>query len=121
MVKDIGNQILEKLDDFKASKWKEINQKFTKKVMARTEYKIDGYGNKKIVESTHFIIQQVRIPLQEEPTIRKIIQIALNIGQYKGKQYFNIHNYITHEDIILLSGKISDQIIEEINFYLSSL
>jgi hypothetical protein len=66
--------------------------------MAKTEYKIDGYGTKNIVEIAHFLIQQVRIPLEEPtPTIKKIIQIALNIGRYKGIkeiQYFNLCDYI---------------------------
>ena len=29
-------QILESLDSFEASKWKEINQKYTKKIMSKT-------------------------------------------------------------------------------------
>jgi len=52
--------------------------------MLLPEYIINGYDQKSIIENNHFIIQQVRIPLNEKPTIRKIIQIALNIGQYRG-------------------------------------
>jgi hypothetical protein len=48
--------------------------------MLLPEYTINGYEEKIIIENNHFIIQQVRIPLNEKPSIRKIIQIALNIG-----------------------------------------
>ena len=44
-------------------------------VMNIPEYTIDGYGNQSIIEINHFLIQTVRI--NEEPSIRKIIQIAL--------------------------------------------
>lgn len=41
------------------------------KIMALHEYVIDGNENKKMIETNHFIIQQVRIPLKENPTIKK--------------------------------------------------
>ena len=41
-------------------------------------------AKKKIIEKNHFIIQSVRIPTTEEPSLKKLIQIALNIGQYYG-------------------------------------
>jgi hypothetical protein len=116
-------QMLDELDIFEAS-WKKINPKIIDIIMLKTEYKIDGHRNKKIIEESHFIIQQIRIPLEEKPTIKKIIQIALNIGQYKGikeTQYFNLFNYFSQEDISMLSSKISDKIMSDINNYLDSL
>ena len=41
--------------------------------MLLPEYTINGYEKKIIIENNHFIIQQVRIPLNEKPTIRKIL------------------------------------------------
>lgn len=38
-------------------------------------------GNGKMIEPHHFIIQCVRIPRTEVLTLRKLIQVALNIGQ----------------------------------------
>lgn len=58
--------------------------------MLLPEYTINGYENKLINENNHFIIQQVRIPINEKPTIKKIIQIALNIDQYKGTNNNNL-------------------------------
>lgn len=76
--------------------------------MLLPEYIINGYEEKIIIENNHFIIQQVRIPLSEKPTIRKIIQIALNIGQYRGsggKMIFdNIGQFIYRKDIVELSN-----------------
>jgi len=96
--------------------------------MLLPEYTINGYETKQINEKNHFMIQQVRIPLQDKPTIKKIIQIALNIGQYKGTnktknnnsiKYNNINQYIYKNDIIKLSNYLTDDIINEINKYLS--
>ncbi len=98
--------------------------------MLLPEYNINGYETKLIDEKNHFIIQQVRIPLNEKPTIKKIIQIALNIGQYKG---INNNNYIYNikfndltqfiykKDIIELSKHISDALLKKVNDYLNSL
>ena len=118
--------------------------------MLLPEYTINGYETKQINEKNHFMIQQVRIPLQDKPTIKKIIQIALNIGQYKGInktknisktntktisktktktknsnktknsiKYNNINQFIYKNDIIKLSNYLTDNIIDEINKYLS--
>ena len=122
--------ILEPLDKYHAKKWKKISKRKTRKIMLLPEYIIDGYENKIINENNHFIIQQVRIPLNEKATIKKIIQIALNIGQSKAVNQTNsniqtnmnnIDKFISKQDIILLSKHISDTIIEGINTYLDSL
>jgi hypothetical protein len=85
-------------------------------VLPLPEYTINGYEEKIIIEFNHFIIQQVRIPLTEKPTIRKIIQIALNIGQYRGSVgkmtpiFDNIGQFIYRKDIIELSKHNPDVI-----------
>ena len=93
--------------------------------MLLPEYTINGYEEKIIIENNHFIIQQVRIPLNEKPTIRKIIQIALNIGQYRGsggKMIFdNIGQFIYRKDIVELSKHISNEIVGKISGYLDVL
>ena len=123
-------QILEQLDNYSAIKWKRISKIKTEKIMLLPEYIINGNGDKIIDEKNHFIIQQVRIPLNEKPTIKKIIQLALNIGQYKGinngKYIYNIKfnsikQFLHNTDIIELSKYISDEIIEKINKYLDLL
>jgi hypothetical protein len=123
-------KILEPLDKYNAKKWKQISKTKTRKIMLLPEYTINGYENKLINENNHFIIQQVRIPLNEKPTIKKIIQIALNIGQYKGTnknnfiyniKFNNITQFIYKKDIIELSKYISDETLEKVNEYLSSL
>ena len=127
---------LETLDNHSASKWKTLSKTKTKKIMLLPEYTINGYETKQINEKNHFMIQQVRIPLQDKPTIKKIIQIALNIGQYKGTnktknisktktknsnsiKYNNINQFIYKNDIIKLSNYLTVDIVDEINKYLS--
>jgi hypothetical protein len=115
-------KILEPLDIYSAKKWKKISKKLTKSIMLLPEYTINGYEEKSIIEFNHFIIQQVRIPLKEAPTIRKIIQIALNIGQYRGsggKMIFdNIGQFIYRKDIVELSKHIPDDLVGKIREYL---
>ena len=53
------------------------------------------------------MIQTVRIPKNEEPSLRKVCQIALNIGQYQGytrKTVGNdsIKNYLLNTDYCIL-------------------
>lgn len=123
-------KILEPIDIYHAKEWKVISKSKTKKIMLLPEFNIDGYGNKSINEKNHFIIQQVRIPITEQPTIKKIIQIALNIGQYNGvnnnKFIYNlkltdINQFINKSDIVELSKYIPDDILHQINQYLASV
>lgn len=111
-------KMLEPLDEYSAKKWKKIPKKLTRSIMLLPEYTINGYEEKIIIENNHFIIQQVRIPLTEKPTIRKIIQIALNIGQYRGsggKMIFdNIGQFIYRKDILELSKHIPDDLVGKI-------
>lgn len=58
--------------------------------MKLPEFYINGFGKKEIIEENHFIIQTVRIPVIEKPSLRKIMQIALNIGQYLGHNNTNM-------------------------------
>lgn len=115
-------KLLEPLDEYSAKKWKKIPKKLTRSIMLLPEYTINGYEEKSIIENNHFIIQQVRIPLKEAPSIRKIIQIALNIGQYKGsggKMIFdNIGQFIYRKDIVELSKHIPDNLVRKILEYL---
>ena len=60
---------------------------------------------KEIIEKNHFIMQTVRIPMNEKPTLKKIIQLALNIGQYYGTK--NYH------DLALKYDKIEDFLLVE--------
>ena len=116
-------------EDISASKWKPQNKVLTKYVMTEIpEYQIFGNDKKEIIEHAHFIIQTVRIPMTEKPSLRKIIQIALNIGQCQGfGTKFNkflvnrtkLSNYISDKDIQEISKKISKQTVDKIDKYLS--
>jgi len=115
-------KMLEPLDEYSAKKWKKIPKKMTRSIMLLPEYTINGYEEKSIIEDNHFIIQQVRIPLKEAPTIRKIIQIALNIGQYRGSCgkiiFDNIGQFIYQKDIVELSKHIPGDLVGKIREYL---
>jgi len=81
-------------------KWKKLSSTEIKKIMNMPEFIINGYGKQEIIEVNHFIIQTVRIPTTEKPTLKKLIQIGLNIGQFKGTSskklpYSNIDNFVS--------------------------
>ena len=115
-------KLLEPLDEYSAKKWKKIPKKLTRSIMLLPEYTINGYEEKIIIENNHFIIQQIRIPLTEKPTIRKIIQIALNIGQYRGSGgkiiFDNIGQFIYRKDIVELSKHIPDDLVKKLFEYM---
>jgi len=75
---------------WEATKWKKTKKTHYEKIMKYPEYYIDGYRNKNIIEVNHFLIQTVRIPNTESPSLKKIIQIGLNIGQYEGMTSKNL-------------------------------
>lgn len=91
--------------------------------------------NNNIIESNHFLIQQVRIPTKYPVSIIKIMQIALNIGQWKGTRNEEIYklinynslnldkisSYIDKEDILYLSTLLNKNIITSIKKYIQNL
>ena len=87
---------------WQASKWRTIPIRYTSKIMSIFEFGIDGNGRKIMIEKNHFIIQTVRIPTNERPSIRKIMQIALNIGQCLA----------TNNSSLLHRKKLSDYILK---------
>ena len=92
---------------WKASKWRKQSNTKYEKIMNMPEFIINGHGNTEIIEKNHFLIQTVRIPKNEEPSLRKVCQIALNIGQYQGytrKTVGNdsIKNYLLNTDYCIL-------------------
>ena len=84
--------------------------------MSIPEYTINGYGEKHIIEKNHFVIQTVRLPTNEEPSLRKIMQVALNIAQYQASREPKIKlKYNKIEDFILKNDsqtKLSDILSE---------
>jgi len=121
-------------NDFVASHWKPISKVLVHKIMSVPEYQRNGYGNEQIIEPHHFLIQQVRIPTTEKPSIRKIIQLGLNIGQWYGKpdkslmkelkyETLNLNKlsrYVSKKDIEKISKNIPDESIQNIMNYLST-
>jgi len=81
--KDFWQPIKKELEIYDSTilEWNLLDSEISNKILDLTEYQVNGHKETKINEANHFAIQQVRIPLTEECTIRKIIQIALNIGQ----------------------------------------
>ena len=59
--------------DIVASKFKEIEPRLTAAIMELPEKIINGYGEEKMIELHHFMIQAVRIPIKEKPTLQKNI------------------------------------------------
>ena len=104
-------KILEPIKHLHTSHFKKIAKSFYESVMALPEKTIDGYGNIKMIEINHFLIQLVRIPTNEESTLIKIMQLAYNWGQLSGsvntidskyRKLANINTFITLEELMTL-------------------
>ena len=121
-------EILEK-EKSQADSFKAVPKKLAEKVLSLPEYHILGNGRQEILEHNHFIIQTFRIPMTEKPTIKKIMQVALNIGQCKGMggKYdkdlvgrTKIDNYISKKDIIRISNELDEKNVQKLYEYLST-
>jgi len=93
-----------------------------KEIMSLPEYTINGYGKKSTIELNHFNIQIVRIPKTDEASIRKIMQIALNLGQYEGTinkrnalKHFQLEHFISDDSINDLESKIPSSFYQEVS------
>ena len=113
---------LAKYSDIVASGFKEIEPRLTAAIMALPEKVINGYGEEHMIELHHFMIQAVRIPIKEKPKLQKILQIALNLGQYEGSVQqpdprlilLDLTDYLTIGDIVEINKKLTDEIMEDI-------
>jgi hypothetical protein len=118
-------------DGIEGLEWIKVHENLVYSVMSLPEYIINGYGVSIINEPNHFAIQQIRIPLNEKPTVRKILQIALNVGQYQATRklefvtrinpelnFNRITDFIPQDDIEKLSQVISGETFTFIMEYL---
>jgi hypothetical protein len=106
--------ILEKYDRLKVA-WIPIPHEYVEQYMRLREDLDDGQIN----EINHFAIQHVRIPTTERATIRKIIQVALNIGQYLGTtgellSHNRLDMFVSVENQNRLSAQISYVDVEQL-------
>ena len=113
--------------DIKFNNWTELSE-IHKNLINNEEY--DKYN--KIIEINHFIRQHANIPINDKPNLTKIIQIALNSGQFLGsatedhikkykyneKKLGKITTYMHEDDIQNVSDKIPDEVINNIKKYL---
>ena len=68
----------------------------------------------------------MNIPRAEEPTLRKLMQLALNVGQLRGsggdlEAWMSIDKYMDKENRALLAGGIpdADALVKSVETYLS--
>ena len=110
-------------------KWKKTRTKKHDDTIMTTlpEFQTFGDGECRIIEENHFVIQTVRIPRVENATIRKVVQIALNIGQYDAydQRHDNkLHNYkilsayLSNGVIEQMSNLITSELIQEVERYI---
>ena len=115
--------------ELRADSWKQLDSNLVTKLMQLKEK--DEEGN--TIELNHFLRQQVRIPTQSEPTLRRIMQLALNSGQYLAIKNSSLplipdfdysdsglallQTYLVERDIEKISNQISDRLSEAVEIY----
>lgn len=87
--------------------WVKQDMKEYEQVMKLEEYDSDGNV------LNHFLIQQHRIPQRYNMSMRRIIQLSLNIGLYN-KNNRQLDTYISKKDIETISSRLDKQILEDI-------
>lgn len=113
-------KILQKYDTATFGNWKHMGKRNYQDIMALPEKSIDGHGNETMNESNHFLIQTVRLPNgAEHITLRKLIQIALNIGQYIGVSdeshpWMFLNKYVKVESIKKMDELVTKDLVESI-------
>lgn len=115
-----------------ARSWKHQSLEELELIYRLAEY--DTQGN--IIEINHFLKQHARISREEKPTLQRIMQIALNSGQflavshrfkeienfdYKNSGLDQLQTYLEEDEILEMSQKISDSLIERVDDYFSSV
>jgi len=114
-------KILKPLDKHKASGWKNIKKDLKESILDLPEYYIDGRGNKKITHE-HFLMEQLRIPERQDPTLKEILHIAYYAGLYKGSKNINkekdkmdnITTYVKKDGVKKLADLVDDDVVNGI-------
>lgn len=107
-------------------KWKPLTMEHTSLLSIE---ELDTSGN--MIETNHFLRQHANIPINDPPTLTKIIQIALNIGQFLGsttpKQRMNMQYKPKYQELLtymykkdILQIHIPEDTILRIYQYLNS-
>lgn len=113
-------KILQKHDKTTFGNWKHMSKRNYHDIMSLPEKSIDGYGKEMMNESNHFLIQTVRLPNESEHiTLRKLIQVALNIGQYIGISdeshiWMHLDKYAKVESIKQMDKIVTKDLVESI-------
>ena len=90
-------------------RWSRLPEK-TKELLELKEYNQEG----NIIEINHFLIQTVRIPTGPG-NIRKLMQIALNIGQYNHDLDFHkLETYISSREIEFLERNLPFDLYDQV-------
>lgn len=113
----IKNILSEKSDPKKSNTWtakKWIQLKDTDPKLAKQIESLNEFNNSdNMIKQHHFLIQLIRIPKNEKPTLQKISQIALNIGQYLGSKEHDQRLNAYKQDIKVKYIKATDYIPKE--------
>jgi len=97
-----------------------MNQKNYNTIMMLPEKTVNGYGVETINEQNHFLIQTVRLPTESNDiTLRKLLQIALNIGQFIGisdetYSWMYLEKYVKADTIKNIDKIITKDLMERI-------
>mmetsp|Transcript_51349 Transcript_51349/g.134117 ORF Transcript_51349/g.134117 Transcript_51349/m.134117 type:complete len:134 (-) Transcript_51349:257-658(-) len=124
MSSNFSKSLLNCRQNAKPSGWKHIGEFPVIWALEPEECDEDG---KVINEPYHFLLQQVRI-LRDKPSFRKVMQLALNIGQlqgssdpdllervgYAGSGLDRLSTYMSDEDVAMMSARIPQAFAQDL-------
>jgi hypothetical protein len=115
-------KVTEGVDESTSVQWKPSNLPSDEvtKIMNLTEYTINGNIESKLNETNHYLIQTVRIPLTEQGNLRKVLQVAVNVGQLYVVWSLSEQYYISDHDLDRLTSYLDSTQIDKLNQFLEA-
>ena len=113
--------VTENFDAETAIEWRPscLSQHEQEQIMDLTEYTINGRNEKKLHETNHYLIQTVRIPLTEKANLRKVLQVAVNLGQLLGVWSVTEYLFITDRQLESLEAYLAPSEIAKLDQFLA--
>ena len=101
--------------------WKKMGKDLKKSILDLPEFYIDGFGKKHRVDFNHYLMEQIRLPEREDPTLKEVLKMAFNAGLKKGSMKGSkgsdmdkLKYYVKKKEIDKLSTILDDNVMSQI-------
>ena len=75
--------IIEPLEKKKIT-WSRVEKDIKNSILDLPEYYVDGLGKNHRIDFNHYLMEQIRLPQRQDPTLKEVLEMAFNIGLKRG-------------------------------------